>query len=79
MFTYIKTGLVPKFPTLIVSGFIEIAAVNSFFSGLILSTISEKNKQDFEERLQLADMKFKELCEDKGMEKLNEYRKYGIQ
>lgn len=49
---YLKTGLVPNFPTLFVAGFIELAAVQSFFSGLILSTIAEKNKQDFEMALQ---------------------------
>ena len=40
--TYFKTGLVPNFPTLIVSGFIALASIQSFFSGLILSTIVEK-------------------------------------
>lgn len=46
--TYLKTGLVPDFPTLIVCGFAVIAAVISFFSGLILKTIYQKNRQDFE-------------------------------
>lgn len=64
MLTYAKTGLVPKFPTLIISGFIELAAVQSFFSGLILSTISEKSKQDFEARLQQTDIRYKELCKE---------------
>ena len=36
---YLKTGLVPNFPTLIVSGFIAMAALQSFFAGLVLSTI----------------------------------------
>lgn len=45
---YLETGLVPNFPTLIVCGFTVIAAVISFFSGLILKTIYEKNRQDFE-------------------------------
>lgn len=48
---FIRTGLVPNFPTLIVSGFIGMAAVLSFFSGLILQTMIQKNKQDFEGRL----------------------------
>ncbi len=46
--TYLNTGLVEQFPTLIVSGFIMIAAIQSFFSGLILQTILHKNRQDFE-------------------------------
>ena len=50
---YFQTGLVARFPTLIVSGFIAIAAIQSFFAGLILHTIIEKDKQDFEFKLQL--------------------------
>ncbi len=46
--TYIKIGLVPNFPTLIVCGFFTTAAIQCFFSGMILSTIISKNKQDFE-------------------------------
>lgn len=46
--SYIKTGLVLKFPTLIVCGFAVIAAVQSFFSGLLLQTMYQKNRQDFE-------------------------------
>lgn len=51
--TYIKTGLVPNFPTLIVSGFVAMAAIQSFFAGLILSTLVEKDRQDFEFKLQM--------------------------
>lgn len=46
--TYIKTGLVPNFPTLIVCGFVVMAAIQSLFSGMILQTIYQKNRQDFE-------------------------------
>lgn len=46
--TYAKTGLVPGFPTLIVCGFVYIAAILSVFTGLILSSIVQKNRQDFE-------------------------------
>lgn len=45
---FVTTGLVPKFPTLIACGFVAIAAIQSFFSGLILESIRHKNKQDFE-------------------------------
>ena len=59
---YIKTGLVPNFPTLIVSGFIALAALESLFSGMILSTLAEKERQEFEFRLQLVrKMKKEEL------------------
>lgn len=49
--TFAKTGLVPKYPTLIVCGFVVIAAIQSFFSGMILDTIRQKNRQDFEMNL----------------------------
>ena len=45
---FVQTGLVPRFPTLIVCGFVVIAAIQSFFSGQILKTIYQKNRQDFE-------------------------------
>lgn len=45
---YMNTGLVPRFPTLITCGFIMLTAIQSFFSGLILQTIVQKNRQDFE-------------------------------
>ena len=48
---YFKTGLVSRFPTLIVCGFVVIAAIQSFFAGLILSTMAGNNRRDFEQRL----------------------------
>ena len=51
MAEFITTGLVPHFPTLIVCGFVFIAAIQSFFSGLILENIKQKNRQDFEMQL----------------------------
>lgn len=48
LITYLETGLVPQFPTLIVSGFIALAAIQSFFAGLILSTIVMRGRQEFE-------------------------------
>ena len=54
-FTFLKTGVVDKMPTLIVSGFTMLAAIQSLFSGLILATITQKNRQDFE--MQLMNMK----------------------
>ena len=46
--TYAQTGLVPNFPTLIVCGFTVMASLQALFSGLILETIRQKNRQDFE-------------------------------
>lgn len=51
MVTYMKTGLVPNFPTLIVCGFTAMAGLQSLFAGLILKTIYQKNRQDFEMEL----------------------------
>lgn len=50
--TFLKTGLVPDFPTLIVCGFTVVAAIQSFFVGLTLQTMVQKNRQDFEMELQ---------------------------
>ena len=52
---YTKTGMVPRFPTLIVSGFIGLGGVLSLFTGLILSTLAEKDRQEFEFRLTLIE------------------------
>ena len=51
VFNYIQTGQVPNFPTLMVCGFTAVAAVQCYFSGMILSTIVSKNKQEFEYKL----------------------------
>ena len=48
LITYTKTGLVPNFPTLIVCGFIVMAALMSLFTGIILQTLRQKDRQDFE-------------------------------
>ena len=45
---WFETGLVAKFPTLIVCGFVALAAVQSFFAGLILNNISQRDRKDFE-------------------------------
>ena len=49
--TYGKTGLVPAFPTLIVCGFVYLAALLSFFCGMILASIQLRNGQEFEMEL----------------------------
>ena len=52
---YARTGLVPRFPTLIVSGFIGLGGVLSLFTGLILTTLVEKERQEFEFRLNVIE------------------------
>lgn len=53
---YVKTGLVAKFPTLIVCGFVALAAIQSFFAGMILSNNANKDRRDFEFQLGLIEM-----------------------
>lgn len=45
---YFKIGLVPRFPTLITAGFLAIAGLLSFFTGLCLDTIGSNNRKNFE-------------------------------
>ena len=45
---YVHTGLVAKFPTLIVCGFVMLAAIQSLFSGFILSNLERNNRRSFE-------------------------------
>ena len=52
---FLQTGFVPNFPTLIVSGFIAVTAIISYFAGLILETLTEKERQEFEFRLQVIE------------------------
>lgn len=52
---FIKTGVVLRFPTLIACGFIMMAAFLAFFSGMILDAIVQKEKREYEFRLQLLE------------------------
>ena len=45
---YMETGLVPRFPTLIVSGVIATIGVIFFFCGVILDVLATKHRQLFE-------------------------------
>ena len=51
---FMRTGLVMKFPTLIVCCFVLLAAIQSFFAGLMLSNSAQKNRRDFEYRYTLV-------------------------
>lgn len=61
---YLRTGLVPNFPTLIVCGFTMLAAISSLFMGLQLQNSVQKNKQDFEMRLITLDYQKKVLMRE---------------
>lgn len=56
---FIRTGVVERFPTLFVCGFVMLAAIQSFFSGLILSNMAIKNRRDFEFRLNMIQGRIK--------------------
>ena len=45
---YFKTGLVPRFPTLIFSGFMLMISMLSFICGIILEVVVKKHRQLFE-------------------------------
>lgn len=45
---YLKTGLVPRFPTLIVSSIMMVMSLLSFFCGLILHVVAQKHRQLYE-------------------------------
>lgn len=58
-FQYLETSLVPRFPTLIVSGSLMLASLLSFACGLILDTIAKNNRKTFELHMNLL-KKFEE-------------------
>lgn len=62
---YLQTGLVPRYPTLIVCGFMAIAGLQSFFSGMILEVMAAKDRRDFEYRLNKINAQKKELLNRK--------------
>lgn len=66
---YLKTGEVLQFPTLIVCGFVYLTSIISFFAGGILSSIIEKNRQDFEVNLIQCNNLYKRLIENGNEEK----------
>ncbi len=56
---YLLTGLVPRFPTLIVCGFLVLAGIQSLFTGMMLEVTVAKDRRDFEYRLM-------RVCGEKG-------------
>ena len=60
IFTYfLRTHTVPNLPTLVVCGFLVMAAIQSFFSGMILNSLRQTEKQNFE--LTLYSMRRKQM------------------
>lgn len=65
---YIQTGMVERFPTLIVCCFVMLSAIQSLFSGMILSSVASRSRKDHEFRLQVSDQMKKQLMEKKDEE-----------
>ena len=53
---FLKTGLVPRFPTLIVSVVMMLASFLSFVCGLILDTHAKNNRKNFEVQMNIIKM-----------------------
>lgn len=69
LIAYLETGLVDKFPTLIVCGSVMLAAIQSFFAGLILSHIAAQDRRDFEYRFTLVSQKERGTNEEVNSQK----------
>lgn len=63
---FFNTGLVPRFPTLIVSCIFFIVALFMWVSGIILEVINKKHKQDYEIYMNLLHEIKKQNVERKG-------------
>ncbi len=61
---YLQTGLVERFPTLIVGGFLMLGALLSLFAGLILETLGKQNRRHFEMDLMMAENRKKQLLKE---------------
>lgn len=68
---FVATGLVPRFPTLIVCAVTLLAALLLFISGLILSTLQEKDKRDFEFQFQQVSDQYRRLCEEEKGQRMS--------
>ena len=53
---YLKTGLVPRFPTLIVSGVMAVIGLLLLVCGIILDTVAKKHRQLFEINLNMLNL-----------------------
>lgn len=62
---FLNTHLVLQIPTLVVCGFSTLAALQSFFAGLILSNMSEKNRRDFEYELNHTAQDYKRKIQER--------------
>lgn len=59
--TYLSTGLVPRFPTLITAGFLMLAALLLLIAGIILDSLLIQDAHSFEFKLQQAQWHMDEI------------------
>lgn len=57
---YLETGLVPRYPTLIVSGFVCMASMLTFFCGVVLEVVAQKHRQLYELMMNISKEKDKD-------------------
>lgn len=62
---YLDTGLVPRFPTLIVCGFMVLAGIQSLFAGMILDGTVAKDRRDFEYRRNRVNLSLKRKLDER--------------
>ena len=62
---YLSMGVVTKIPSLIVICFVILTAIICWFSGIILSTLVNQHKQDFEYQTQMVTNRYKDLFPEK--------------
>ncbi len=60
---FLTEGVVTRIPTLIACGFLAIASIICWFSGIILSTIVSQNKQNFEFQIHAASNRRKDITQ----------------
>lgn len=65
---YIHTGTVTKIPSLIVVCFVILTAIICWFTGILLSTLVQQHKQNFEFKLQQVAERYKQLFPEEGTE-----------
>jgi cbb3-type cytochrome oxidase subunit 3 len=59
--TYLETGLVDRYPTLIVVTSLWVIAIISYFSGVILQVLKKQHRHNFERYLNMLEEINKQL------------------
>ena len=65
---YLTLGVVKKVPSLIVICIVFLTSIICMFSGIILTTLVQQHKQDFEFKLQMVNCEYKRLFPEEKSE-----------